>query len=145
MTSAVNFFFFFFLSLHIDEPPTVTRQDRNFRGDYTRYVYSIPTRVRANPLSLLTIYFVFFLNEIRRIFQETNNTSLRIYPEMVLELERQHIDAPPNNVEHHLVLSSLSITLKRQKICNGHGWSSSPIAWSQQWWNVLDLDLFSKE
>ena len=61
-------------------------------------------------MALLTIYFLFFLNEIRSLFQETDDSSLRIYPEMHLEMERQHIDSPPDVVQHHLVLNSATIT-----------------------------------
>ena len=94
----------------------MTREETNFRGDYRRYMYeAIPNRVRANPLALLTIYFLFFFNEIRSIFRETGNTSLRIYPEMVIEMERQHIDAPPEIARHHIVLNSATITQEEIK------------------------------
>ena len=90
--------------------PVLARRDHHFRGDFTRFIYTIPLRVRANPLAFLSVYFLFFFDEIRRMFEETNGTSLRVYPEMVLEMQRQHIEGPPEIVNHHLVLNSVNIT-----------------------------------
>lgn len=100
----------FIYFLFVTEMAVLARRDHHFRGDFTRLIYTIPLRVRANPLAFLSVYFLFFISEIRCMFEETNGASMRLYPEMVLEMQRQHIEAPPETVNHHLVLNSVNIT-----------------------------------
>ena len=79
--------------------PNIARRDRHFRGGFTRFVYTLPLRVTVNSLDFLSLYFLFFLNEIRRIFEEMNGSSLRVYPEMVLKMQRHHIETPTRDSE----------------------------------------------
>ena len=75
--------------------------------------YTIPARVRGNPLAFLSLYFLFFVNEIRRLFQERNGISMRIYPEMTLEMQRQSLGEEgfeTETVHHHIVTRSVTIT-----------------------------------
>ena len=44
------------------------------------------------------------------MIEETNGTSLRVCPEMVVEMQRHHIEDPPETVNHHNVGNTPTIT-----------------------------------
>ena len=45
------------------------------------------------------------------MFEDTNASNVRIYPEMTIEMERQHIDREPDVVQHYIVTPAVTVTV----------------------------------